>query len=73
MSKMIVSAWIILLASADYYKYFRYKLGSPATPDFNHPISPLSQPASRTIPYYVVGNMTTKGDWSAGELREVGV
>jgi len=51
----------------DYYEYFRHKLGPPTTVDFDHPITPLSQPASRPQAYVVSGDMTTAGDWTAGD------
>ena len=51
----------------DYYEYFRHKLGPPTTVDVDHHITPLSQPASRPQAYVVSGDMTTAGDWTAGD------
>lgn len=48
----------------DYYTYFATKLGGPITVDSFPDLSAVEKPASRTKPYYVVGNMTTSGDWS---------
>ena len=51
----------------DWYQYFLYQFDlSAATPDYTNPPTPIGKPASRTIPYYVQGDMTTSGDWTVG-------
>lgn len=52
----------------NYYEYFRIKLGGPITPstigEMGSSQESMSKPPSRTTPYYVVGDMTTSGDWT---------
>lgn len=52
----------------NYYDYFRIKLGGPITPstvqEMGSSQESMSKPPSRTTPYYVVGDMTTTGDWT---------
>lgn len=59
----------------NYYEYFRIKLGGPITPstvqEMGSPQESMSKPPSRTTPYYVVGDMTTSGDWVVGEGETV--
>ncbi len=51
-------------ASINYYEYFRIKLGG-SFPTASFPdLLAVSQPASSPTPYYVVGDMTTSGDWN---------
>lgn len=55
-------------ATTDYYQLFYRRFGAPTTTD-NDALSPLtavSQPASRATPYYIVGDITTSGNWSVG-------
>jgi hypothetical protein len=53
--------------ATDFYQLlYRQFGGTPATVDYVNPASPVSQPASRTTPYYVTGDMTTSGDWTVG-------
>lgn len=53
-------------AQVDYYQIFYRRLGAPTTPDSFPNLAAVTKPASRTTPYYVVGDMTTSGDWSVG-------
>jgi hypothetical protein len=52
----------------DYYDFFYRRYGSPTTTDNDAFINlaAVSQPDSRTTPYYIEGDMTTAGDWSVG-------
>ncbi len=52
-------------AKMSFYDYFYGRLGAPTTPDTL--TTPLTQPASRTTPYYLTGDVTTSGDWSVGD------
>jgi len=52
------------LPTHDFYNYFYAKLGSPETADTL--TLPLAKPASRVKPYYLVGDVTTTGDWTIG-------
>ncbi len=51
----------------DYYTYFYSKLGGPQTADTFPDLTAVDKPASRTKPYYVVGDMTTSGDWAVAD------
>lgn len=55
-------------ASTDWYSVFFNRFGSPTTPDYDCSTTPctVTKPASRTTPYYVVGDMTTSGNWVVG-------
>ena len=46
--------------SLDYYQVFYHRLGSPSAANWS---APFTKPASTLTPYYVVGDMTTSGDW----------
>ena len=51
--------------TTNYYKLFYNRLGgNPVAIDYDSPVTPVPQPASRTTPYYVTGNLTTSGDWA---------
>lgn len=58
----------------NYYDYFYRKYGSPTTvttdPAFSNPIA-VTQPPSSDTPYYVVGDITTSGDWSVGNNEKL--
>lgn len=55
------------LTATDYYQLmFQQFGGEPAVWDYDHPVSPITKPASRSTPYYVKGDMTTSGSWSVG-------
>ena len=58
-------------ATVNYYDLFYHRFGSPATADYTNPVSPVAQPASRATPYYVVGDMTTSGNWSVGSGQNI--
>jgi len=66
-------------STIDYYELFYRRFGgAPATVDWDHPISPIAQPAGRTeadgrtpIPYYVIGDMRTSGDWSIPDGKSI--
>ena len=55
----------------DYYRYFYIKLGGPITVDSFPNLTAVPKPASRTKPYYVVGDMTTSGDWTVADGETV--
>ncbi len=60
--------------TVDYYDYFYRRYGSPTTATTDTAFSNLSavtQPASSDTPYYVVGDMTTTGNWSVGAGESV--
>ncbi len=57
--------------STDWYATFYQKFGSPTVPDYDHPGSPVPQPASRPTPYYVTGDMTTQGNWAVGDGQTI--
>lgn len=50
--------------SLDYYQVFYHRLGSPTAANL---AAPFTKPASTLTPYYVVGDMTTSGDWVVGD------
>ncbi len=54
-------------ASINYYDYFRIKLGGTFPPAAFPDLLAVSKPASSPTPYYVVGDMTTSGDWSVAD------
>ncbi|MBI3576964.1 hypothetical protein HY086_02930 [Candidatus Gottesmanbacteria bacterium] len=55
----------------DWYTYFYSKLGGPQTVDSFADLTAVTRPASRTKPYYVVGDMTTSGDWAVGDGESI--
>lgn len=60
--------------TVDYYDYFYRRYGSPTTATTDAAFSNLSavtQPTSSDTPYYVVGDMTTTGNWSVGAGESV--
>ncbi len=57
--------------TVDYYDYFYRRFGSPTTPYAFADLLAVAQPASSETPYYVVGNMTTTGDWVVGDGESV--
>ncbi|MBI3738486.1 MAG: hypothetical protein HY258_05515 [Chloroflexi bacterium] len=57
-------------ATVNYYDLFYHRFGSPTTADYTNPVL-VSQPASRATPYYVLGDMTTSGDWSVGSGQTI--
>jgi len=66
--------------SVNYYDYFLRRFGSPSTPTTSAPFDNLAaviQPPSNCTatscdsPYYVVGNMTTSGNWSVGNNERI--
>ena len=58
--------WIVneSYPSLDYYQVFYHRLGSPSAANWS---APFTKPASTLTPYYVVGDMTTSGDWDVGD------
>lgn len=58
----------------NYYDFFYRRYGSPATPTtdpaFDNPLA-VTKPLSSTTPYYVVGDMTTSGNWSVGSGESI--
>ena len=60
------------VGSSDYYQIlYRQFGGAPSAVDYDHPASSVPQPTVRTAPYYVTGNMTTSGVWTAGLDQKV--
>lgn len=58
----------------NYYDYFYRKYGSPTTPTTDLAFSNLlavTQPQSSVEPYYIVGDMTTSGDWVVGNGESI--
>lgn len=58
----------------DYYDFFYRRYGSPTTPTtdpaFSNPLAVTKPPGSAT-PYYVVGDITTSGNWSVGTNESI--
>jgi len=58
----------------NYYDFFYSRYGSPATPTtdpaFDNPLA-VTKPPSSATPYYVVGDMTTSGNWSVGSGESI--
>jgi hypothetical protein len=51
--------------NTDFYQLMLRQFGGwPAVPDYTN--ATVTQPAARTAPYYVYGNMTTSGNWTIG-------
>jgi hypothetical protein len=65
--------WLVkdLSPATDFYQLMYQRFGSPATPDYANPPSPVAKPASRTTPYYVTGNMTTSGNWAVASGQNI--
>lgn len=57
--------------TVDYYQLFYRRVGSPTTPDIFADLTAVTKPASRPTPYYVVGDMTTNGDWVVGNGESI--
>lgn len=55
----------------DFYAYYYTKFGSPTLADYENLTTPLDQPASRATPYYVVGDLTTNGNWTVGSAENL--
>jgi len=51
-------------SGVNYYELFWRRLGGGTTADSFADLGAVAKPASRTTPYYVVGDMTTTGDWN---------
>ncbi|MBI5841283.1 MAG: hypothetical protein HZB19_14385 [Chloroflexi bacterium] len=68
--------WLVndTLPAVDYYEYFWHRYGSPATsttdPAFDNLLA-VTKPPSSTTPYYVVGDLTTSGNWSVGSGESI--
>ncbi|MEK9143497.1 MAG: hypothetical protein AAB481_02630, partial [Patescibacteria group bacterium] len=54
-------------ASINYYELFWRRFGGGTTVDSFADLGAVAKPASRATPYYVVGDMTTTGDWSVAD------
>ncbi len=57
-----------------YYDYFLRRFGSPTTPTTSAPfdnLAAVTKPSSSSTPYYVVGDMTTSGNWSVGNSESI--
>jgi hypothetical protein len=51
--------------ATDFYQLMLRQFGGwPAIPDYTN--ATVTQPAARTAPYYVTGDMTTSGNWMVG-------
>lgn len=59
--------WLVNEAypSIDYYQVFFHRLGAPITPNYDQLAQGGAQPATSGT-YYVVGDLTTSGNWSVG-------
>lgn len=58
----------------NYYDFFYRRYGSPTTPTTNSAFANLTavtKPPSSATPYYVVGNMTTSGNWSIADGQTI--
>lgn len=57
----------------NYYDLFYHRFGAPTITDNDlfPALNAVSQPASRTTPYYITGDMTTLGDWSVGSGQSI--
>ena len=60
------SNWLVneTFSGVNYYELFWRRLGGGTTADSFADLGAVAKPASRTTPYYVVGDMTTTGDWN---------
>lgn len=60
--------------TVDYYDFFYKRYHSPTTvstdPAFSNPLA-VTKPASGETPHYVVGNITTSGNWSVGANESI--
>ncbi len=58
----------------DYYDFFYRRYGAPTTPSidpaFSNPLA-VTKPSSSEIPHYVIGDMTTSGNWSVGANESI--
>lgn len=67
--------WLVneTYATTDWYDTFYRRFGSPTTADYDCSASPctINQPASRTTPYYVLGDMATQGNWNVGDSENL--
>ncbi len=57
--------------AVDYYNLFYHRFGSPTTPDTFADLTNVTKPVSRPTPYYVIGDMTTSGDWTVGNGESI--
>ncbi len=59
--------------TVNYYDLFYHRFGAPTATD--NALFPslllVTQPASRSTPYYITGDMTTAGDWSVGSGQNI--
>ena len=67
--------WLVKEAPAatDYYQLFFRRFGAPQTNDnalFVN-LAAVARPTSRPTPYYIVGDVTTSGNWSVGAGEKV--
>lgn len=68
--------WLVntTYSQTDYFDYFYRRFSSPTTPTtdaaFSNPLA-VTKPPSSTIPYYVVGDITTSGNWSVGNGQSI--
>lgn len=60
-------------SSTDWYSVFFNRFGNPTTPDYDCSLVPctVTKPASRATAYYVLGDMTTSGNWSIGDGQTI--
>ncbi|MDP1722348.1 MAG: hypothetical protein Q8L37_03995 [Candidatus Gottesmanbacteria bacterium] len=58
-------------ANINYYDLFYRRFGGGTTADAFADLTAVAKPASRATPYYVVGNMTTSGDWAVADGETV--
>ncbi len=61
--------WLVNQAASsfDWYSYFFTKLGGPIATDSFPTLNPFPKPAPRAKPYYLVGDVTTEGNWTVGD------
>ncbi len=70
------SNWIVqeTQAPVDYYDFFYRRYGSPTIPTTNSAFGNLlavTKPATSVTPYYVLGDMTTSGNWIVGSNESI--
>ena len=61
--------WLVNQAhpTKDLYGTFYRKFDSPTIADYTNEVTPISQPVSRVKPYYILGDVTTTGNWTVGD------
>lgn len=65
--------WLVndVFDEKDFYTLFYHKFGAPTTPDTFPDLNNVGKPDSRSTPYYVVGDMTTSGNWTINNGQNI--